>query len=398
MFQEDMEEVRQASDSIVSMPKLQDQWFSLDALDQYNVCLIEIFPPSVPYFNEELNKMACFQLYSEELNECGFKKFESYEFQNYIATLEKLITKIREINSDIKIVLVNGELITKNKSNFIGSKELNAIIEDLKNSTILYDKNIKFLNMIDLLECNNTMNYETGFPYLYLRRIRNSDEIVVSRDCKHATKELRLMFLQEMFNLVNELGYDLRIQIEEEKKRYKNLIAGATFSDRAKNFVEYSLSTNFAYLDLTNPRDFSTSVSYALETKDLLLIENIKTFIQNFSDKYLLEPSDLKSKFYYIRTIAAFVYDTKICLVEDLHKIFLKILSMSDYVSGELDNFALLWLDDLATILLASLSSCSDKNKQVAELFELLQNSRYVQDYRDLDKCILRYEKLQLFK
>jgi len=57
-----------------------------------------------------------------------------------------------------------------------------------------------------------------------------------------------------------------------------------------------------------------------------------------------------------------------------------------------------LWLDDLATILLASLSSCSDKNKQVAELFELLQNSRYVQDYRDLDKCILRYEKLQLFK
>jgi len=42
------------------------------------------------------------------------------------------------------------------------------------------------------------------------------------------------MFLQEMFNLVNELGYDLRIQIEEEKKRYKNLIAGATFSDRAR--------------------------------------------------------------------------------------------------------------------------------------------------------------------
>lgn len=395
LLQDNLENMKELSQDTVSKPNLKDQWFALDELETYDICLIEIFPPSIPYNNSKCNKIACFESYSQEVKQKNFESLKNYKFQDYINVLKSLIAKIKHINNNIKIIFVNGELTLKDSNNFIGSKELNIIINKLRDSTILDSKDIKFLDMNNLIPSyvnDKVINYEVGFPYLYLRKIRNSNEKVMARDCKHAIKELRHIFLKELYTLIGEFGFCANIFFENETVNIKHLSNCDTFQARANNFISNSLNTKCKFVDLTNARDFSIAVSYVLETNDNFMIAYIEDFIKSFNDNYLFELSDLKYKFYYIRTIAVFIYQTKICLIDELCEICIKIVSFNEKSSIEIDNITLLWFDNIFTIIFELLSSYPDKYNFVVEVINLVKNSRYAKEYIDLDKFIIQYE------
>lgn len=378
---------------IVSMPRLYDQWCCLDNVEKYDVCAIEIFP-SAPLYTSNFNKLfACFESYTEQLKDVGFKPYVG-NTKDYIITLENLVTEIRSRNNKIQIIFVNGELAREEDGNFIGSNDLYNILDTLKKSNLVEYDFVKLLDMnslIDTLEKNNQIVFEMAFPYLYLRRIKNKNALVVARDCKHAIPEVRRSFLQLFFELIFSLKLPL---IEIEKIHFDKIQRGFSYQKRALSYLttlkyENALETNC-------PKEFSLIASYDLVIQDDLITKKIEEFIKIFCSKYPMKAIDLKDKFYFMRTISAFMYsNTSISLIDDLCEMGFRILSLEHKDLQPYMNFALLWLLDIATILLHFKTKCYyTSNEKMTSFFHTLSANNNFNIYSEIEMLIKNYKDL----
>ncbi|MDD4506689.1 MAG: hypothetical protein PHE60_10000, partial [Sulfurospirillaceae bacterium] len=240
-------------------------------------------------------------------------------------------------------------------------------------------------------EKNNQMVFEMAFPYLYLRRIKKKNALVVARDCKHAIPEVRRSFLQLFFELIFSLKLPL---IEIEKIHFDKIQRGFSYQKRALSYLttlkyENALETNC-------PKEFSLIASYALVIQDDLITKKIEEFIKIFSSKYPMKAIDLKDKFYFIRTISAFMYsNTSLSLIDDLCEMGFRILSLEHKDLQPYMNFALLWLLDIATILLHFKTKCYyTSNEKMMSFFYSLSANNNFNIYSEIEVLIKNYKDL----
>ena len=374
--------------NIECMPRLYDQFFCLDRIEDYNICAIEIFKPSQLYKYKLEEIYACFENFSEELRESGFEKSEYIEDEyksNYIYVIESLIKKIKLKNQKIKIVLVNGELIRQNENKLVGSVDLNTLITNTKSLDMLKEDYIQFLDMNDLisrLELDKVTTYEVAFPYVYFRHSYFLEPIEFARDCKHAIPSIRIQFLNQFCNIIKGFGFlNPKIIIDNNKLDFFD----NDMKKRAQKFIDkILLSNNINDKFFNNAKEFSLFVSYALETKDIRAFNVIKEFSTELLNLDLLD-NDFKDYFYHIRTISAFEATMNIGILDNLIKLGIKILNIKDFATYVNINFILLWIKDIYIVLYVNYSLATYTDKDRIKYFnKLLVGNKFLNKFSEI--------------
>jgi len=375
---------------ITCVPPLDDQLLCLEDISNYDICAIEVFPPALLYKKE--NIFACFENFTNELEQSGFKlsnqKQDTYNEQ-YIFTIENLIKKIQQIHSQIKIILVNGEIA--NEEEKVGSTRLLNLLNSVRKSKILRDKNIRFLDMntvIDNLSSQEQSSYEIAFPHIYLRHAEDLSLIAVSRDTKHATPHIRKVFLKYFCDIIKEFAFNSP-QIPIELLRLDYL--GKNLKVRAKNYLTTRNNENQLLEELENSKTFSLYVTYAISTEDIFASSIITKFLDRLA-LIELSPKELKYYFYHLRTLCAFGLSNQKDTILQLVTLGNNLLFLQKEELESCSNFVLLWIKNI--YLVYSNSEKSLLPKELKVFFVKLAQNEYLLSFDEIKIILKNTEQL----
>lgn len=376
-------------------PSIPDQLQCLEEMDQYDLCAIELFPPSNLYKHNSNNIFACFESFTDQLKAIGFENITmnpneiDEEPENYAKLIEQLVTKIRAINHNIKIILVNGELTKDSDRPNIGSPRLHAILNALKTSPLLTHDFITLLDMNDLiniLQSEHKTFFERAFPYIYISHTHDLQVRGVYRDCKHTTTSIRMNFTKDFCNKINTFGLDTP-NIDCFNEQISN--STISFQERANTYLNEENSHDDISFTFKDPKKLSLYISYALEVQHYLSYAIVKQYIIDFSKIHPLRGEDLKRYFYHIRTLSAFIYETKSPMLKELCHINFSILEMSHEEIEPYVNFALLWITNTYLSCLSLIEHATKDEKTHFDLFLYkLSNHHYLQCYNPIQKIL----------
>ncbi len=340
-------------------PTLPDQLHCLDRIEEYQVCAIEIFPPSKLYLHKAYKIFACFESFTKELQKNGFtpvthnypEHANHLDPEVYIRNLANLIKSIKERNKSISIVLLNGELLYDQAGKQLSSPLLHKIMDKVKNRGLQFFEDITLLDINDnLLELSKKHRgfFETEFPLLYIRHQPDLQPIEVARDCKHASPTLRQDFAFSFYNFLTELGYSLPksgkyIQAKESLPYdYRHRADEFLTNHNKKNKIKDN-HLEFLFQD---SRKLSQYVEYVLSTQNIEGHLNLKKYIigQSFFNG---KGQDLVSYLYHIRTLSAYLFTTKHPLLPSLCLIGMGVLALPKATHEQYLTYVLLWLKNI---------------------------------------------------
>ncbi len=338
------------------VPSLQDQFHGLDRIKEYQICIIEIFPPAPLYFHENLEIFACFESFTTELQTGGFESElinnpehpSHLDPETYIFNLSKLIESVQKGNKAISIILLNAELLYDQMGNQLGSPLLHQIMDSVKRNVLKSYKEVSLLDMNDVvsqLSKKKLCFFETEFPLLYIRHTPDLEPIAVARDCKHASPRLRHCFALAFYKLLMQNGYSCpkmeswdtgepALPHDYEQR------AAAFLSEHNKNF----------HVFFKDSRLFSQYIGYVLDTNDTRGHENLRNYIQDFGSFDIREGQDLVTGLYHIRTLAAYLFATKEPLLTSLCLIGMRVLLFPKTVHDHYITYVLLWIKNIGLV------------------------------------------------
>jgi len=376
--------------SLNCIPSIRDQLLCLENLINYDICAIEIFPPSILYIRDKL--LLCFENYSSELEKVGFmpshQKSKTYN-EEYILILEKLISLISSKNSSLKIILVNGEITDKDKK--IGSIRLSNLLEEVKKSKVLQKSKLQILDMNELisnLTLKKKSSFEIAFPHIYIQHSHTLEFISISRDTKHATPYIRKLFLKTFCNLISKFDFSTPIvKIDTPTLDYFDV----SFEQRALNYLSLNSNSSKIIEVLNNSKKFSLYVTYTMKTKDKVSTKYIMMFIDSLA---LLElsQSELKYYFYHIRTLCAFELSENQGTVPFLLKIANKIVLLNKEKLENSLTFALLWIKNIYLVYINS-----EEELFIKEIFlfqKNLSHNSYLLSFNEIKNILKKTQSL----
>lgn len=378
--------------NVKSMPTFNDQLNCLNEVKFYDVCAIEIFPPAQLFKHSTENVLVCFEDFTKELEQFGFQKdtyIEDNYKKNYILTIEKLVKTIKSLNENIKIILVNGEIVGHPESLKIGSQNLLNLLTQTKNSQTLQESHVKILDMNSViadLEREHKTFFEIAFPYLYIRHSHDILPIEFARDCKHATPTVRKYFLQSFCHIVKNYEFNIpEILIEEDKIPF----AADAFQKRAEKFMlTYNKETFLT--ELENAKLFSLFISYCIELRN----KDYKVFIDNYAQllsRKELTYMHLKTYFYHIRSLCAYTFIVKDNNINYLLQIGINLLLLPKEELSNASNFAILWLKN---IYLALQENPNIDIEKLTQFTERLEGNAYLKTFYEIQVITKQLKKL----
>lgn len=384
-----------AFEAVTCMPPLSDQFRALDGIETYDVCAIEIFPPSGLYRHRSEPLFACFESFTDELEALGFHPLPTLPLspsdaaERFARTLQRLVETLRKRNQALKMILVNGELTRDSDRPEVGSAAMDAILRKLRTLPLLHEEGIALLDMnrlINRLQRCNAAFFETAFPYLYLSHTPDLEIRGVFRDCKHTTASIRLRFLGEFCALMGGFGLNApRIALTEPEIAEM----APDFLDRARRFFAAPAALVQPAHDFEDPRKFSVFVSYAFSTAHQEAYRIIREYIADFAKRHPANGADLKNRFYHLRTLCAFVYSVRPRALADMCRIGLSILALPEKERQPYTNFALLWLTDL---YLASRALLPDADREEMDIYrewiDTLRSDKNLQHHTPVQKIV----------
>ncbi len=326
-------------------PSISDQLFCLEKLTSYDICAIEVFPPAHLYIKDSI--FACFEDFSDELKTAGFKpsnKKEAAYNEEYILIIEQLVNLVQKNNPEIKIILVNGEIASK--ENHIGSMRLYNLLNTVKTSNTFKSDKIQLLDMnflIETLTSKKQSSFEISFPHIYIQHTSDLKFKAISRDTKHATPFTRKLFLKSFCEILKDFNFNApQIEIDTPKLSYFDV----SLNKRAKNYLSSNTTKEILLEDLKNSKKFSLYVTYAITTKDEFSIHVITQFMHKLSSISIRE-EELKLYFYHIRSICTFEISEKQNILSLLLGLANKITFLKEDELITSANFALLWIKNI---------------------------------------------------
>lgn len=366
------------------MPTFHDQLLCLDSIKDYDICAIEVFPPAPLYKHETQEVFACFEDYTQQLQELGFKKLayidEDYK-KGYISTIEKLIEQISLINPKIKIILVNGEIVSEQKK--YGSTNLYNMLKWVQESKLLSKNNIKLMDMNVLIETLGEKEisfFETAFPYVYIRHNHELIPIEYARDCKHATPMVREHFAKYFCDLIESFECSVPTIVPEYEKLD---FAAVEFSSRAKKFLNL-YGNSLPISEFENGKFLSLFISYTEYTNNKEAHRLINKYIKEFKNKEFTA-EHLKDYFYHIRSLCAYTYSFKSNSINDLVDIAIKITKIPEESLSKYSNFTILWIKNIYLSTRAYNDIDSEKwNQFIIEL----DNNQYLNSFYEIKEII----------
>lgn len=375
-----------------SMPTFNDQLNCLNEVQFYDICAIEIFPPAQLFKHTTENVLVCFEDFTKELEQLGFQKdtyIEDNYKKNYILTIEKLVNKIKSLNKNIKIILVNGEIVAHPESPKIGSPNLLNLLIQTKNSEALQDTSVNILDMnsvISDLEKKHKTFFEIAFPHLYIRHSHDIVPIEFARDCKHATPTVRKYFLKSFCNIIKNYEFNVpEIMIEEKVISF----AADTFQKRAEKFMLNHNKETFL-VELEDSKLFSLFISYCIELSKQEHTNFIHNYMQLLSEKELTSMS-LKTYFYHIRSLCAYEFVVKDSDINYLLQIGINLIYLPKEELFNASNFAILWLKN---IYLALLENPNINSEKLTLFAEGLENHEYLGTFYEIQLISKQLKKL----
>lgn len=381
--------------SAISVPSVSEQIRCLEDINKYDICALELFPPSGLYKHKSKQIYTCFESFTDDLSSLGFYKYigNSKEFtkdsKDYILSIEKLVKRIKSINNNIKIIIVNGELVKDISRVDIGSQLIFDILNDIKNSNLINDNLVELLDINDLitnLEQKKETYFEMAFPYLYINHTQDLVAKKIARDCKHTTSYIRMNFLKSFCDIIKSFGINSP-KIRTNNKKLQ--IEGKDFSQRANSLLNQIMHSPTLFDSLEDAKELSLFISYALQINHQFSKEIINKFILTFSKKHPVDAKDLKDSFYHMRTLCAYIYEEKPPILKELIHLSLAILQLEKNDVKPYTNFALLWITN---IYLACLSIIDKTNDEDIKLFDLLLNQlsqdTYYKKYSPIKKIL----------
>ena len=375
-------------------PFLNDQFRCLSKADQYDVCIIEVFPPSRLYTHEKLNIYACFESFTDELQNLGFAPSSDNDPavklhtnpDEYVKSLVRLVQRLKVLNRNIRVILINSELLFEGPDTPISLPLLHTIFGLVRNKLATDLKGVSLLDMNDILHDLSKRGiafFDTEFPLLYVRHDYNLNTIGVARDCKHASPYMRRKLVQAVYKQLLQDGVSLPTlgPLVEDQSMYES-----TFANRADSFLQiYSDPFNRNNPKLKDPRLFSRLVGYTLATNNAVGHDRIKKFIADLSQSHLKSVDDLVTYFYHLRSIVAYLHTYPVPLLVSLALIGVKILSLDEAGLRARSNFVLLWLKNIAIAIQAVLEANPHLSSQHIPLFlEKLKNRTFLQQFHEI--------------
>jgi len=354
------------------VPSLNDQWLCLENITSYDVCLIEVFPSPPIYKHNKKELYATFESYTTQIKEKGFEQFN--DSTDYPKILDNLIKKIRKLNKTIQIVLINGEITRQGKETYIGSNYLQSLLLEIKETVLSTNKNVHLVDMneiIETLEAKDEMAYEVAFPYLYLRRLRGTTTFIPSRDCKHATPEIRRMLCYSMLDLVLP-NFDKKIVFE---KIYKS----EHYEVRGIEYINKVAQNPLSIQKIESPRELSLLISYALDLDaNISIIDQLDKYLFDFCKKYPLETIHLKEKVNHFRTLQVYIHEKDIDCIKELTQVGLRVLNLDKDELDKYLNFATQWTTWILRTLYNSKYKSTNKEYIDSYLTNVTNNAKFI--------------------
>jgi len=362
-------------------PSLEDQLHCLDHISNYQICVIEIFPPSKLYHHKDLDFAVCFESFSKDLQDEGFSEtlIDSPDYlvhldpENYTSNLSQLIKLIRLKNESIQIILLNAELMYDQEGNQLSSPLLHPIMANIKKTIIGQQKQVALLDINDTLaklSAKGLCFFDTAFPLLYIRHKPNLHPIAVARDCKHASPLMRKYFTRAFYNLLMDKGYALSSIgscIPPPRRLPGN------YRERVQGNLERHHSRNYSTSDIINEfrdsRSLSMYTGYLLEDMEEDKNLYLDRYIKVFPFHVLRNTEDLITYLYHLRTITAYLYQQTPPLLASLCHIGVQVVFLAQPNDDRYLPYVILWLKN---IFLAA-RKILDANKQLSpQLFIIL--------------------------
>ena len=381
-------------------PSLPDQIQCLQNMHTYDVCVIELFPPAPLYKHRSLNIHACFESFTQQLADLGFKPYSHQDekaiqlcmVEYHTQIIEKLVKKITKLNKDIKIIFTNGELTHNDRWGQTGSQFIYKLLMATKNSSALRGKHIQLLDINDILKILDIKGeyfYEMAFPHIYIRHGTNLQPTRVVRDCKHATAAIRTHLAHHFAIKLHNLGFTLpEIPLPAQACSCQ----GKTFTARADRYIkEHTCKPQLPGL-FDDPKTLSLFTSYTLATENQLAHDILRSHIAQFASRMPSCGADLKNFFYHIRTMTAYIHETKAPLLSELNMIGLHLLELTANEIMQYSNFVLLWVKNL--YLAGSSLAANDKSESSRQFHAFIgeiANNTFLKDHEVIRKILLRH-------
>ncbi len=362
-------------------PSIADQILSLDNIKNFNVLIIELFPPAPIYKLQGKNVFACFESITEKLTNFGFEPWQPNNSpptngEAVIAGWQQLILQAKQANPELKIIFLNGEFFSQNGKKHIGSNFIPKLISALKNSRLLNNPDIKLIDINDLLEelaQKELAFYDTEFPYQYIRHTPQLIPIGVCRDCKHSSSFMRDVIVHRFFQTLKE--WDLfphglkNISVDRAKlPRY--------LRKRGERFLREYSGCNFLQ---NHGKNLAKYIFYAAELENHRGQRVIQDFIKSFNLEKLDGTAPLSEYFYHLRSACAYIY---LFPKEEFFDFCLQnvtsLLGLEHDVLQKKYQFSLLWLKNL---ILAANRIISQEVVQPAKAAQYLKTLQALQNH-----------------
>lgn len=337
-------------------PTLADQLLCTAHAEDYNICIIEIFPPAPLYFNSRLNVFACFESFTKDLRTSGFipcsEKDQSCESpagpELYVKNLSRLINVLQNKNEALRIILLNPELLFDQNLSPVNTPLLHEIMAGVKQNILKRYPSVVLLDINQVLgelSKQGIAFYDTEFPLSYIRHTPDLEPIGVARDCKHASPFLRKYFALEVYEILSKWGCSPieRPAIPEAPIEFMP----ADYAERAAQFLKINSQKKPQEILCEDSRFFSRYVEYTLFTKDTTGQDHLNRSLTGFNRILNGDGRCLVDYLYHMRSMCVYLYATSPCLLKEVTDIGTSVLNLARETSDFYMTYVLLWIKNL---------------------------------------------------